>query len=268
MISKVDRVDLTVKSGQFRDIILGMSRKNPMLLRFHLNSYCFTKLPQFRLFPTHDWRASFFTHNSMQKQHIFRSMIVIFCQRESCHTAYYYSQFHSILTEPDAASVTPKRERASCQHFKQTAELNLVIKRTGETQRIILLKDLSVPLKDRLLGFHSIWRQYISKAYTVRWCGNHSIVQIRRSVSVLSLPLSHQQRITLRGRRQNAHPRRRIESQLRRSSKKRREASEREGGIVERPVWLHPRARIRPIQRRSEGLRVGRRGFQVAFGAL
>ena len=85
-------------------------------------------------------------------------MIIVLCQRESCHTPIYFSQFQSIPTEPNAPSVTPKRERASRQHFKQTAKLNLGIKRTREAQRIIFLKDLTAPVKDRILGFHSIRR--------------------------------------------------------------------------------------------------------------
>lgn len=79
MISKINGVDLLVKSGPFGDIIVGMSRKNPIRLGFHCSSYCFTKFPQFRLFPTHDWKTLIFTHYSMQKQHVFRSMIVVLC---------------------------------------------------------------------------------------------------------------------------------------------------------------------------------------------
>lgn len=81
MISEINGVDLLIKSGPFRDIIVGMSWKNPIRLDSHFSTNRFTKFPQFRLFPTHDWRTSFLTHNSMQKQHIFRSVIVVLCQR-------------------------------------------------------------------------------------------------------------------------------------------------------------------------------------------
>ena len=85
-------------------------------------------------------------------------MIVIFGHGESCHAAHYFSQFLSIFTESNILRTSPYREGTSSKHFEQTAKLNLGIKRTGEAQRVVLLKDLPVSLKDRLLGFHSIRR--------------------------------------------------------------------------------------------------------------
>lgn len=91
--AQINCENLEVRMGQLGNIILGMSRKNPTVLESCFRDYSFTKFPQFRLFPTHESRSREFTHDSVQKQHIFRPVIVVFGHGESCHAAHYFSQF-------------------------------------------------------------------------------------------------------------------------------------------------------------------------------